>query len=149
LSLTFYRFLLAQIYLSLLDDKPTAKAIKSALKQFQKQTQGSSEVQKLEVLGYAYDQAMERINGQKLGFQDLAKEVLAWITYAKRPLTTLELQHALSVEVGESELNEDNLPQIEDIVSVCAGLVTVDEESCIIRLVHYTAQEYFKQTQKD
>jgi hypothetical protein len=28
--------------------------------------------------------------------------------------------------------------------SVCAGLVTVDEESNIIRLVHYTTQEYFE-----
>jgi len=53
------------------------------------------------------------------------------------------------VEVGESALDEDNLPQIEDIVSVCAGLVTVDDESHIIRLVHYTTQEYFKRMQKD
>jgi ankyrin repeat protein len=51
------------------------------------------------------------------------------------------------VEVGESELDEDNLPQIEDIVSVCAGLVTIDEESGIIRLVHYTTQEYFQRMQ--
>src|SRR4051812_2859517 len=32
------------------------------------------------------------------------------------------------------------------MVSVCAGLVTVDEESKIIRLVHYTTQEYFERT---
>jgi hypothetical protein len=47
-------------------------------------------------------------------------------------LTTLELQYALAIEVGDSELNEENLPQIEDIVSVCAELVTIDEESGII-----------------
>jgi hypothetical protein len=29
-------------------------------------------------------------------------------------------------------------------VSVCAGLVVIDEGSAIIRLVHYTTQEYFK-----
>jgi ankyrin repeat protein len=33
------------------------------------------------------------------------------------------------------------------MVSVCAGLVTVDEESDVIRLVHYTTQEYFGRTQ--
>jgi hypothetical protein len=66
----------------------------------------------------------------------------------KRPLTTLELQYALAVEMGTSELDEDNCPQVEDMVSVCAGLVTVDEESGIIRLVHYTTQEYFERTQK-
>src|SRR5277367_1223034 len=91
---------------------------------------------------------MERINEQKPGFKDLAKRVLFWITCAKRPLTTSELQHALAVEVGEPKLDEENLPQIEDVVSVCAGLVTVDEESGIIRLVHYTTKEYFKRTRE-
>jgi ankyrin repeat protein len=59
-----------------------------------------------------------------------------------------ELQHALAIELGETSLDEDNLPQIEDMVSVCAGLVTVDEESEIIRLVHYTTQEYFERTKE-
>jgi hypothetical protein len=90
---------------------------------------------------------MERIKGQKEGFQLLANNVLSWITCAKRPLTTIELQHALAVEIGEPELDEDNLPEIEDMVSVCVGLVTIDEESNIIRLVHYTTQDYFERTQ--
>ncbi|PMD16666.1 hypothetical protein NA56DRAFT_632935 [Hyaloscypha hepaticicola] len=141
-------FLLAQLYLSSLEDKTTVKAMKTALKQLQEKAQGTSNDKKLEVLSSAYEQAMERINGQQAGFQLLAKNVLSWITCAKRPLTTLELQHALAVEVGGSELDEENLPQIEDMVSVCAGLVTIDEESGIIRLVHYTTQEYFVRTQR-
>ncbi|KFZ23725.1 hypothetical protein V502_01790, partial [Pseudogymnoascus sp. VKM F-4520 (FW-2644)] len=56
--------------------------------------------------------------------------------------------HALAVELGESQFDEENLSPIEDMVSVCAGLVTVDEESAIIRLVHHTTQEYFERTQK-
>jgi ankyrin repeat protein len=32
-----------------------------------------------------------------------------WIACSQRPLTTLELRHALAVEVGESALEEDNL----------------------------------------
>ena len=91
---------------------------------------------------------MARINGQVIEFKRLANQILMWIVCAKRPLTTRELQHALAVEVGESVLNEDKIPEIEDMVTVCAGLVTVDEESGIIRLVHYTTQEYFEQTQK-
>jgi hypothetical protein len=51
------------------------------------------------------------------------------------------------VEIGESQLDEDNLPQVEDMISVCAGLAIVDEESNIIRLAHYTTQEYFERTQ--
>jgi hypothetical protein len=90
---------------------------------------------------------MERIGGQVKDQEELAKQVLSWITCAKRPLTTSELQHALAVEVGESALDKENLPQIGDMVSVCAGLVVVDKESNIIRLVHYTTQEYFERTQ--
>ncbi|KAL6904181.1 ankyrin repeat-containing domain protein [Trichoderma evansii] len=101
-----------------------------------------------EAYDFAYNDAMERIKGQVADQEELAKQVLLWITCARRPLTTTELQHALAVEVGESEFDEENLPQTEDMVSVCAGLVTVDEESKIIRLVHYTTQEYFERTQK-
>jgi hypothetical protein len=133
---------LSQIYLGLLDDKPTPKAIRRVLEDFREQSEGS-------VLAHAYEQAMERINGQKLGLKELAMRVLSWITCAERPLTTSELQHALAVEAGESALDQENLPQIEDMVSVCAGLVTVNEESRIIRLVYYTTQDYFERTQKD
>ncbi|KAH7182225.1 ankyrin repeat-containing domain protein, partial [Fusarium sp. MPI-SDFR-AT-0072] len=97
----------------------------------------------------AYDQAMERINGQRPGLRKIAHDVLLWVACAKRPLTTSELQHALAIEVGDPELDRDNMPHIEDMVSVCAGLVTVDEESGIIRLVHYTTQEYFDRTRKN
>ena len=90
---------------------------------------------------------MERVGSQVKDQEELAKQILSWITCAKRPLTTSELQHALAVEEGESALDEENLPQIEDMVSVCAGLVAVDKESNIIRLVHYTTQEYFERTQ--
>jgi hypothetical protein len=90
---------------------------------------------------------MERVEGQIANSRDLTKQVLSWITCAKRPLTILEFRHALAVEVGESALDEENLPEIEDMVGVCAGLVTVDKKSDIIRLIHYTTQEYFGRTQ--
>jgi hypothetical protein len=123
--------------------------VKNTLKQFQKHIQGSGEDKKIEALDQAYKHAMERVQGQKPGFRLLAEKVLSWITCAKRRLTTSELRHALAVEIGKPELDEENSPQIESMVSVCIGLVTVDEESGIIRLVHYTAQEYFERTQKD
>lgn len=90
---------------------------------------------------------MHRIEGQIADQKELAKDVLMWIICTRRPLNTSELRTALAVEVGENEFDEDNLPEIEDMVSVCAGLVIVDEESNIIRLVHYTTQEYFERTQ--
>ena len=100
------------------------------------------------MLGQAYTQAMGRINGQKPSFRKLAMQVLSWIACVKRRLKTTELRHSLAVEVGELELDKEDLPQIEDMISLCAGLVTVDNESIIIRFVHHTMQEYFERTQK-
>jgi len=95
-------------------------------------------------LNDAYDEALQRIDGQLPGDRSLARRTLSWISYAQRLLTTKELCHALAVEPGDKALNTDNIYEVEDIISVCTGLVTVDEESSIIRLVHYTTQEYFE-----
>ncbi|KAF4626279.1 hypothetical protein G7Y89_g11882 [Cudoniella acicularis] len=143
-------FLLAQLYLDSLQDKTSVREVKGALNKLQKQNQGrSTQSNKLEVLAQAYTHAMERINQQKPGFRLLANKVLSWITCVKRQLTAPELQHALAVTIGDHELDKENLREISDIVSVCAGLVIVDKESDIIRLVHYTTQEYFEETRKE
>ena len=87
---------------------------------------------------------MKRIHGQEEGFRDLAEQVLSWIVWAVRPLTVPELQHALSIEPGDEDLDEDNFLDANDLTSVCAGLVIIDQERQLIRLVHYTTQEYFE-----
>jgi ankyrin repeat protein len=134
--LTFLsRFLLARLHLDSLTDKMSIKDVKLALKRLPK---GG------DALETAYGNAMERIDAQQPGFRGLAKQVLSWITYAKRPLTLLELQHALAVELEEPRLDPENLKDVGDMVSVCAGLVTVEQESGNIRLVHYTTQEYLE-----
>ncbi|KAJ4341920.1 hypothetical protein N0V95_007105 [Ascochyta clinopodiicola] len=80
------------------------------------------------------------------GDRELARKTLSWITLAKRPLTTAEICCALVVEADEDEVDPENVLAPEDLVSVCAGLVVVDQESAVIRLVHYTTQEYFERT---
>jgi hypothetical protein len=128
----------SQKYVYFQNGKKSPKAIRTALKELSSNAYDD-----------AYNDAMKRIEGQLAGEKKLAKQVLSWITCAKRPLTTSEVEHALAVELGELQFDEENLSPIEDMVSVCAGLVTVDEESTIIRLVHYTTQEYFERTQKN
>ncbi|KAJ6051209.1 hypothetical protein N7499_010572 [Penicillium canescens] len=130
-------FLLAKLYLDSLIGKKSPKAIRTALAKLSK---GSDAYEA------AYNGAMERIQGQHPEQKNTALEVLSWITCAKRQLTTIELQTALAVEIGESEFDCDNMPDLADMVSVCAGLVTVDEQGGIVRLVHYTTQEYFTRT---
>ncbi|KAH8781601.1 hypothetical protein BGZ57DRAFT_759706, partial [Hyaloscypha finlandica] len=65
------------------------------------------------------------------------------VTHAKRALYTVEMQYALTIKVSEAELDKDYLPDIKILGSIYAGLVTINKESAIIRLVHYITQEYF------
>jgi hypothetical protein len=95
-------------------------------------------------LDEAYSGAIERIDGQLAEDRSLARRTISWVSYAQRPLTTQELCHALAIELGDKDLNEDNILDVEDVISVCAGLVMIDEESDVVRLVHYTTQEYFE-----
>ncbi|KAK2812771.1 hypothetical protein FQN50_001100 [Emmonsiellopsis sp. PD_5] len=124
-------FLLAYLYIEALVDKHTPNEIDHALK-----SMGGE-------LSNAYDAIVERISGQRKGHALLARKVLFWIVHAKRPLTTLELQHALAIRLSSRDLDPGDLCQLDDLVSWCAGLVAVDNESKAIHLVHNTTQEYF------
>lgn len=93
-------------------------------------------------LDATYDHALERIASQAEDDHALAMRILTWITCSFTPMTTRILQHGVAMEPGLVELDEDDLPDIDLMISVCAGLVIADQEG-YIRLVHYTAQEYF------
>ena len=99
-----------------------------------------------EALDEAYELAMQRIESQKPGCAELARRILAWLTFTKRQLSILELQHALAVDRNILSLDEDNLLDADDMASVCAGLVTIDHESNVIRLVHYTTLAFIERT---
>ena len=101
-----------------------------------------------EALSIAYDQAMRRIEAQKPGMRLIAQKALGWITYAKRLLSVDELRYAIAVQRGHSQFNEEDLSDIDDIVSACGGLITVDQGQDIdtVRLVHYSTQQFLIKT---
>ncbi|EQK98066.1 ankyrin repeat protein [Ophiocordyceps sinensis CO18] len=130
-------FLLAKLHLDSLMDKTSVKAIRSALEELPKGSGAYNE---------AFEMAMKRVETQAPGHRALAKQALAWIVCAKRPLNTLELQHALAVEACHTRFEQEALPDIEIMVSVCAGLIVMDKKSQFVRPVHYTTQQYFAET---
>lgn len=96
-------------------------------------------------LSLSYDITMERIENypDKEG-RRLAVLALTWIMHSIGPLKLAELQHALATGGGDTELNEDGIPGESIVITLCAGLVSLENTSQQIRLVHYTAQEYFE-----
>ncbi|KAL4787462.1 ankyrin repeat-containing domain protein [Aspergillus varians] len=130
-------FLLARLYLKSLENMYSVMEIDEFLEKLPKGSDSYSE---------AYNEAMRRIKGQQAGSCDLAIRVLSWIARSRRPLKISELRHALAVIPNSSKLNSRNLIDPGRIVDACGGLVTLEKESGIIRLVHYTTQEYFERS---
>ncbi|KAF5254912.1 hypothetical protein FANTH_408 [Fusarium anthophilum] len=130
-------FLLARLHLDSLQGLMSVKKLKDALSTL---PTGTSAYDK------AYQCALERIESQHEHRVAVAKDVLAWLTFVKRPLTIEELRTAVIIQEADLDIDEDSLMDIEDMVSVCAGLVAVDEQNGKVNLIHYTTEEYLRRT---
>lgn len=124
-----------KLHIEALSTKNTIKAVRTALQNLPKS------------LNDTYDNAMSRIENQNEDDRIIAHSALIWVVNAKRPLTVPELQTALAVEPGTSQFDKFNILDIAIILSVCAGLVIIDNQHSVLRLVHYTAQEYLDSIQ--
>lgn len=128
------RFLLVRLHLEALMGFPTVGDLKKALRHLPVE------------IAEVYEQAMRRIDAQEDPSRRLARNLLAWLTYAKRNLRPVEVQHALAIDPNSdmAELDTDYIPSLSVLTSLCAGLVVVDHENDTIRLAHYTTQEFFE-----
>ncbi|KAI5927072.1 hypothetical protein F4810DRAFT_707023 [Camillea tinctor] len=130
-------FLLAVLYFELVNSKKTPRKIKNTLDSLRLGPEAYS---------FAYDNAMERIQNQDEDSRELTSKVLSWVIYAQKPLHIYILRFFLAMGPGDSKFDKENVPSASDVVSVCAGLVTTDHESRVVRLVHYTTEAYFAKT---
>ncbi len=123
---------MAKLHMDSLTKQPHRKALRLALENLPPE------------LDETYNDALARISSQDKEDTKIAHQVLGWITHATRPLTMKQLQHAISVEPEQTDLDEETLIDEELLISTCLGLITVDHTSKELRLVHYTAQKYFE-----
>jgi len=84
------------------------------------------------------------VKGQGGEKSKLGMTALMWISHSERPLKVNELRHALGVEIGSPDLDDDNVPSIGTLITCCQGLVAVDKEASTVRLIHFTLQEYLR-----
>ena len=83
----------------------------------------------------AYSATLEQIMGQDGDRGKLGIGVLMWVSQSERPLRIEELCQAIEIE-GSSELDHENSPAIETLLSYCIGLATLDERRLRFRLIH-------------
>ena len=131
-NIGFPRFLLVSLVMNAVLDDAT---IHQRRKTLHKMTNGFG-------LEDAYSTTLDRIREQRGNRVKLGMEALMWILCSERPLKEDELCHALAVEVGTTDLNAHNAPSIRILLSCTLGLVTIDQQSSTVRLVHFTLQEY-------
>ncbi|KIL85476.1 ankyrin repeat-containing [Fusarium avenaceum] len=132
------RFLFAKLYLDLL------KSTESS--------QGLNYVGSLSDFDTSYDslhaEVMNRITSQNPHRAHVAQSCLSWLTFAKRPLSALEIQEALAISIdGNPELESEYYPiDIPFMVSSCGGLARMDcfNGTHHIRLVNRTTQDYLR-----
>jgi ankyrin repeat protein len=96
-----------------------------------------------EDLDSTYEDLLQRLFAQSDRSVKRAKRLISWISCTTRSLTVKEIQTALAIKPDDTYLKEEALPDIDILVSSCAGIVTIDEEAQVLRFVHYTFQEYF------
>ena len=126
-----FRFLLVSLAIDTILDEVTVLERKRKLDEM---TRGNH-------LGDVYGTTLERIKAQK-GRSRLGIGALIWVSNSERPLRTSELCHALGVRIGSTDLDLEGVPTIRTLIGCSLGLITVEASSSIVRLVHFTLQEY-------
>lgn len=82
-----------------------------------------------------YEATLHRISQQAIEEQELALQALLWITHTTRPLKIEELLEALTVDISSQIVDAEKQTSQETLISVCLGLIAVEKESGLIRLI--------------
>jgi hypothetical protein len=96
-----------------------------------------------------YETVMETIRQNCDDTQELARKILSWIFYAKRPLKINELREAIAIREGDTFLEEDDLMQADEIIEVCGSLIDYDAASGNMTFSHEMVQEFLKSRYSD
>ncbi|KAH6916383.1 ankyrin repeat-containing domain protein [Coprinopsis sp. MPI-PUGE-AT-0042] len=96
-----------------------------------------------------YHQTWARISNESHKHASLAKAVLVWVLNASRSMTIDELERAIATSPDTYKFEPRRLVPKTTLVSLCGGLITVEEESRAVRLVHYTAKDTLEDLLRD
>ena len=92
-----------------------------------------------------YERILKTINEKPRPKRKVARRVLLWTAYARRPLSIDELACAISVEIDTKDLEDltSSNPAEDYIVDACANLVSIERAGRrMVRFVHFSVQEF-------
>ncbi|KAL8791897.1 MAG: hypothetical protein Q9195_005473 [Heterodermia aff. obscurata] len=97
-----------------------------------------------ETLDQYYDDAWVRMTSQEQHLKEIAHHTISWLYGSRRQLMVDELRHALSLQPGDETFCAEGLTAIEYILDACQGLVVVEGNEKVVRLMHSTVRDYFQ-----
>ncbi|KAH6871927.1 hypothetical protein BKA70DRAFT_295134 [Coprinopsis sp. MPI-PUGE-AT-0042] len=122
-------FLHASLQLDALRGCANVYAVEKTLEDFPRQIQD------------VYRKTWRRIEAQSPDMSVIAKNALVWVLCAMRSLTIKELCHAVATCPDTHKFDRRRLVDEATLMGLCRGLVNVEEETNIVRFVHYTAKD--------
>jgi ankyrin repeat protein len=130
-------FLLARLHVSHLKRQINYRQLQRAMKDLSAN------------LSDTIDGAIFRIQNQEHMQRELGIAVVVWVANALRPMRMKELQQALAVEDGDFEYAEEGETPGSLLIASCAGLVTLDSNTGIVRLINFSVKEYLGNAQQE
>lgn len=80
--------------------------------------------------------------------QILVQRSLRWIAHARVELSVAALCEAVSIRPGDTSLNRDGIPAVEEILRCCSSLVRKSADGYGLEFAHFTVKVYLQQLDK-
>ncbi|KAH6884737.1 hypothetical protein BKA70DRAFT_136350 [Coprinopsis sp. MPI-PUGE-AT-0042] len=125
-------FLHASLQLDALGDCTSVSDVEKTLEDFPQRVED------------VYQRTWDRILDQTPGRTRLAQHVLAWVLCATRSLKIEELRRVVATCPSTHKFDPNRLVDEGTLIGLCRGLVSVEEETKLVRFVHYTAKDAVK-----
>ena len=145
-----HRFLLSRLHIDQLKQQINMRQLQKAMRTL------SADISQ------SISKTMDRIEAQAATMKAIGTRVLFWILRATRPLHIDELRDALAVgfdddgvssnesfedELMEGDSNEEALIPQELVIASCAGLVSVNDQTGTIRLIHLSIKQHLEKVE--
>jgi hypothetical protein len=97
-----------------------------------------------------YSDTMTRIFSQPSPVATLARQILIWVAFSRRPITVSEVADIIGAEVISRAFASSCgvLAGPELLTTVCAGILTIDSKADTLRPAHVTFETYLQRNRE-
>jgi hypothetical protein len=92
----------------------------------------------------SYTDVFRRIEEKGADCKTLVRKILSWIYYTPHPLLMAELRHAIAIDEGDTDINEDYFLDGPSIIEICESLLSFDKLSGMVTYSHFTVYQFLQ-----